>query len=129
MTTVFPQENFPGGPVVKTLSFHCKRHAFFLVGERRFNMVSAAQIEKKYLNLTWVTATLSLHRIMVWLEKRVLSRPKKISPLTLHHSDPRQSHSAVSNSLRPHGLCSAWNSPSQNNGIPFWVTLTKGHPK
>ena len=38
----FPQENFPGGPVVKTLSFHCKRHAFFLVGERRFNMVSAA---------------------------------------------------------------------------------------
>ena len=28
-----------------------------------------------------------------------------------------ESHSVVSDSLRPHGLYSAWNSPGQNNGV------------
>ena len=29
----------------------------------------------------------------------------------------RESHSAVSDSLRPHGLYSPWNSPGQNTGV------------
>ena len=33
--------------------------------------------------------------------------------------DETESHSVVSNSLRPHGLYSPWNSPSQNTGVPF----------
>ena len=28
-----------------------------------------------------------------------------------------ESHSVVSNSLQPHGLCSPWNSPGQNTGV------------
>ena len=29
----------------------------------------------------------------------------------------RESHSVVSDSLQPHGLCSPWNSPGQNTGV------------
>ena len=36
--------------------------------------------------------------------------------LTYMHSES-ESHSVVSNSLRPHGLYSPWNSPGQNTGI------------
>ena len=28
-----------------------------------------------------------------------------------------ESHSVVSDSLRPHGLCTSWNSPGQNTGV------------
>ena len=28
-----------------------------------------------------------------------------------------ESHSVVSDSLQPHGLCSPWNSPGQNTGV------------
>ena len=28
-----------------------------------------------------------------------------------------ESHSVVSDSLRPHGLCSLWNSPGQDTGV------------
>ena len=28
-----------------------------------------------------------------------------------------ESHSVMSDSLRPHGLCSPWNSPGQNTGV------------
>ena len=31
--------------------------------------------------------------------------------------DESESHSVVSNSLQPHGLCSLWNSPGQNTGV------------
>ena len=30
---------------------------------------------------------------------------------------PSESHSVLSDSLRPHGLCSPWNSPGQNTGM------------
>ena len=37
----------------------------------------------------------------------LISKPVKVS----------ESHSVISNSLRPHGLCSPWNSPGQNIGV------------
>ena len=44
-----------------------------------------------------------------------LLRLRVITPLSL--SEVSESHSAVSNSLRPHGLYSPWNSPGQNIGV------------
>ena len=49
------------------------------------------------------------------------------------HQSESESRSVVSNSLRPHSLCSPWNSPGQNTGLgslsllqgilcPFFVT-------
>ena len=37
--------------------------------------------------------------------------------LGTNHSSESESHSVVSNSLRPHGLYSLWNSPDQNTGM------------
>ena len=37
----------------------------------------------------------------------LISKPVKVS----------ESHSVISDSLRPHGLCSPWNSPGQNTGV------------
>ena len=39
-----------------------------------------------------------------------------------------ESHSAVSNSLRPHGLYSPWNSPSQNTGVSSLSLLQRIFP-
>ena len=36
-----------------------------------------------------------------------------------------ESHSVVSNSLQPHGLCSPWNSPGQNTGVGS-ISLLQG---
>ena len=46
-------------------------------------------------------------------------------PSIVLHSHPQvpdpkvksESHSVMSDSLRPHGLCSPWNSPGQNTGV------------
>ena len=42
--------------------------------------------------------------------------------LTYMHSES-ESHSVVSNSLRPHGLYSPWNSPGQNTGVGSFSLL------
>ena len=47
------------------------------------------------------------------------------------HSNESESHSVVSNSLRPHGLYSTWNSPGQNTGVGSlslfqWIFPTQG---
>ena len=34
-----------------------------------------------------------------------------------------ESHSVVSDALRPHGLYSPWNSPGQNTGVGSWSLL------
>ena len=37
--------------------------------------------------------------------------------VALQHESKSESHSVMSNSLRPHGLYSSWNSPGQNTGV------------
>ena len=40
----------------------------------------------------------------------------------------RESHSVVSDSLRPYGLYSPWNSPGQNTGVgSLAVTFSRGY--
>ncbi|KAB0356069.1 hypothetical protein FD754_000225 [Muntiacus muntjak] len=48
-----------------------------------------------------------------------MTSPKGLSYVNVSLSELRQSesHSVMSNSLRPHGLCSPWNSPGQNPGL------------
>ena len=47
--------------------------------------------------------------------------PLSIKPLMSVSLKWSESHSVVSDSLQPHGLCSPWNSPGQNTGVavPF----------
>ena len=45
-----------------------------------------------------------------------------------HLSGETASHSVVSDSLRPHGLCSPWNSPGQNTGVGSLSLLQGNHP-
>ena len=42
--------------------------------------------------------------------------PSLLNCLSVEGSES-ESHSVVSNSLRPHGLYSPWNSPGQNSGV------------
>ena len=48
-----------------------------------------------------------------WFSHSVFQNPRQ-------HQHESESCSVVSDSLRPHGLCSAWNSPVQNTG---WVAF------
>ena len=43
-----------------------------------------------------------------------MGKVKKLDKWVPHESE---SHSVVSDSLRPHGLYSPWNSPGQNTGV------------
>ena len=49
---------------------------------------------------------------MIWQEKHL-----KVINYQLLHIYESESHSVMSNSLWPHGLYSAWNSPGQNTGV------------
>ena len=40
-----------------------------------------------------------------------------LKPLTVWITRNYESHSVVSDSLQPHGLCSPWNSPGRNTGV------------
>ena len=59
------------------------------------------------LNRTWTKAKLKRTRAALMIMRRNL-------PLLLTNSESR---SVVSDSLRPHGLYSPWNSPGQNTGV------------
>ena len=50
----------------------------------------------------------------------------KPTPLVCSHES--ESHSVVSDSLQPHGLCSPWNSPGQNTGVGSLSLLQRIFP-
>ena len=65
----------------------------------------------------------------IWSCSQFHDKAKRISQCVLREmqrflillSEVSESHSVMSNSLRPHGLFSPWNSPGQNTGVgnPF----------
>ena len=57
---------------------------------------------------------------MLNVKSQVESAPRLHYAKTMKESES-ESHSVVSDSLRPHGLYSPWNSPGQNTGVgqPF----------
>ena len=51
----------------------------------------------------------------------------EIMKISTGEKEKSESGSVVSNSLRPHGLYSPWNSPGQNTGVRS-LSLTPGDP-
>ena len=61
---------------------------------------------------------------------RALCNPTDRSlPGSLSMEFSRQEYSVVSDSLRPHGLYSPWNSPGQNTGVGSLSLLQGPHPR
>ena len=58
------------------------------------------------------TASQQHYHIIQWLLTFKLTKSSQIS-----HIHVCESHSVMSDSLRPHGLYSPWNSPGQNTGV------------
>ena len=97
-------QKFSGGPVVKILFSLPRAQIWYLVTELRFHkhlMQRPRTPQKKMLNSLTVNF--------------------KISPFSSfyfwHLCYESESSSVVSDSLRPHGLYSPWNSPGQNTGV------------
>ena len=57
-------------------------------------------------SLTWAGPTLKMQRTI-----------KRMGQISMGSGSESESHSAVSSSLRSHGLYSPWNSPGQNTGV------------
>ena len=59
----------------------------------------------------------SIFSKLCWKSWTVSCKSKKVEHTSYHTQS--ESHSVVSDSLRPHGLFSPWNSPGQNTGVAF----------
>ena len=66
---------------------------------------------------TWWVAVYRVAQSRTRLKRLSSSSSSKTKEERLRRVSEGESHSVESNSLRPYGLCSPWNSPGQNNGV------------
>ena len=65
----------------------------------------------------WYTAFIKLSQLFFCLEKLLFYLHFLKNPFAGYRMLESESHSVMSDSLRPHGLYSPWNSPGQKTGV------------
>ena len=98
--------------------------------ERTYSLLEEVMLELNFDPWNWGTRHRGLRCIQNWhkvggTESKVANLIKQPMALCLSSyphqpncsTDEDESHSVVSNSLRPHGRYSPWNSPGQNTGV------------
>ena len=107
-------------------------HFFFLYITIQNNSSKSALLKTTHSQMGPLAVTQSSHRCPgcsclpvllltpshhLLLRLKAEDRCKLLSYVWLNYESVSESHSVVSNSLRPHGLYSPWNSPGQNTGV------------
>ena len=64
-----------------------------------------------------ITLLINVHLVKAMVFPIVMYRCESWTIKNAEREKERESHSVVSDSLRPHGLYNPWNSPDQNTGV------------
>ena len=85
--------------------------------EREYMLIKEHFFKTEMCSYTWVQRyLLKFQYIAVW---SIISHPtlKCVPVFAIYRSRRSESRSLMSDTLRPHGLYSPWNSPRQNTGV------------